>query len=395
MAQESTRSPEGAATFDAEALLAEARRSTGLSDFGSDDFREGLGVLCETYATTAGFGARGARRARRRLLQLLATRLRVEEAKRRHPEILAREIRQPLYLTGLPRTGTSALFNLLAEDPAARPLLLWEGVFPDPLELEPGRPDPRYEAIKAHYDRGREKNPEFTKIHYASADTPEECVMLLAHTFRDVQMGIEPLMEPYASWFQAQDLRPAYAYYADLLRMLDWQRPGERWLLKSPAHLWGLDALLETFPDACVVLTHRDPRACIGSYCSMIESLMAEREGLDPRELGPTVLEYLARSLERGLAARDRADPSRFVDVAHRELVADPLGTVRRIHAHFGLPLSAEAEAAQARHVKAHPRGRHGVHEYGLEAYGLTPERVQERLRFYVERFAVPPEEGE
>ncbi|MDX1648573.1 MAG: sulfotransferase [Myxococcota bacterium] len=377
--------------WDAEALLAEARDATGLEDFGPPDFREGLEVLLETYATTARLSEKGARRTRRRLLQLLGTRLRVEAAKRRHPEIQERAIRQPLYLTGLPRTGTSALFNLLAEDPAARPLLLWEGIFPDPLEdLPPGRPDPRYEAIKAHYDRGRAKNPEFTKIHYASADTPEECVMLLAHTFRDVQLGIEPLMEPYGSWFQRQDLRPAYAYYAHLLRMLDWQRPGERWLLKSPAHLWALDVLVERFPDACIVLTHRDPRACIGSYCSMIEALMATREGVDPREIGPVVLEYLARSLERGLEARGRSDPGRFLDVAYDELVADPMATVRCIYGGFGLPLPEATEAAMQRHVRENPRGRHGVHEYGLEAYGLTPGRVLDRLGFYVDRFAIP-----
>lgn len=380
----------GDAGFDAEALLEEARRATGLSDFGPADFREGLRVLCETYAGTARLTERGARRTRRRLVQLLATRLRVEEAKRRHPEILERPIRRPVYLTGLPRTGTSALFNLLARDPAARPLLLWEAIFPDPIELAPGEPDPRYEAIKAHYERGREKNPEFTKIHYASADTPEECVMLLAHTFRDVQLGVEPLMEPYASWFRRQDLRPAYAYYRGLLQMLDWQRPGERWLLKSPAHLWALDVLVEMFPDACLVLTHRNPLECIGSYCSMIEALMAEREGLDPRQLGETVLEYLARSLERGLAARDRSDPDRFLDVDYRDLVDDPLGVARRIHAHFGLPLPAEAEAAMARHVREHPRGRHGTHEYGLEPYGLSPGRIRERLAFYLDRFAIP-----
>jgi hypothetical protein len=378
-----------AAEWDAEALLAEARQATGLDDFGPGDFREGLEVLLRTYAE-AGLSEKGARRSRRRVAQLLATRLRVEEAKRRHPEILERPVRQPVYLTGLPRTGTSALFNLLAEDPSARPLLLWEGIFPDPLDLAPGQPDPRYEAIKAHYDRGREKNPEFTKIHFASADTPEECVMLLAHAFRDVQLGIEPLLEPYASWFQRQDLRPAYAYYADLLRMLDWQRPGERWLLKSPAHLWALDVLVEMFPDACIVLTHRNPLESIGSYCSMIEALMSVREEVDPRALGPVVLEYLARSLERGLAARERSAPERFFDVDYRAFVDDPMGVARALYARFGLPLPPETEDALERHVRANPRGKHGTHEYGLEAYGLRPERVRERLAFYVDRFAIP-----
>lgn len=378
--------------FREDELLAAAREAAGgLDDFGPDDFREGLRVLLETYERTADFSEKGRRRYWRRLVQLLATRLRVAEALRRHPEIRQREIRAPLYLTGLPRTGTSALFNLLAADPAARPLLLWEGTFPDPAEgLAPGEPDPRHEAVKAYYRRVREKDPEFTRIHYADADTPEECVLLLAHAFRDVQMGIEVMMEPYASWFQRQDLRPAYRYYRDLLRMLDWQRPGERWLLKSPAHLWALDVLVELFPDACVVLTHRNPLHAVASACSMTHALMAVRRHPDPRALGPVVLEYYARSLERGLAVRDALGPGRFLDVDYRRLVAEPLAVARQIYAHFALPLPASVEAALERHVRENPQGRHGRHEYALADYGLSPGRVRERLAAYIERFDLP-----
>jgi hypothetical protein len=372
-----------------DALLAAARAQTGLSDFGGDDFRAGLRVLLETYPA-AGFDARRLRRERRRILQLLATRLRVAEAFRLHPDVRARAIRAPLYLTGLPRTGTSALFNLLARDPAHRPLLLWEGAFPDPLEgLAPGQEDPRLVALRAHYARGRERNPGFTAIHEVRADGPEECVLLLAHAFRDVQLGVEVLLEPYGSWFQRQDLRPAYAYYLDLLRLLDWQRPGERWLLKSPAHLWALDLLVEALPDVAIVLTHRDPAESLGSYCSMLAALMTGRD-FDPHELGPAVLEYLARSLERGLAARDRLDARRFLDLDYRRLLEDPLGAVEAIYAHFGLPLGAPARAAMAAHVRANPRHKHGVHAYDLERYGLAEGLVRERLAAYLERFDLP-----
>ena len=194
------------------------------------------------------------------MLQLLVNRLKIEDAFAKHPEIRQREIRRPVVLTGLPRSGTSALFNLLATDPAARPLRMWETQFPDPLEgLEPGQPDPRREAIEARQAEAREKNPEFSKIHFTSADTPEECVLLHAYTMNGVQLGTEVMMEPYASWFRAQNLHRPYRYYRDLLKMLDWQRPGERWLLKAPAHLWALDVLVEMFPDCCIILTHRNP----------------------------------------------------------------------------------------------------------------------------------------
>jgi hypothetical protein len=377
--------------FRVDALLGAAEQATGLSDFGDPDFREGLKVLLETYEKTADFNEKGRKRTWRRLVQLLSTRLRVQAAFARHPEIREREIRRPVYLTGLPRTGTSALFNLLGADPAARPLLLWEGVFPDPLEdLPEGEPDPRYLAIKQQYDRMREKNPDFTKMHFASADTPEECVLLQAHAFCDVQMGIEVMMEPYASWFQEQDLHAPYAYYQDLLKLLDWQRPGERWLLKSPAHLWAIDVLIELFPDACLIFTHRNPLEAIASACSLTDALMAARENHDPKRLGPLVLEYYARSLERGLAARDAGDPARFFDVDYRGFLADPFAAAKGIYDHFALPMPDNVEQALQAHVAAHPQGRHGRHEYSLEEFGLDADRVRTRLAAYIDRFSLP-----
>jgi hypothetical protein len=377
--------------FREEVVIAAARQATGLADFGGDDFREGLRVLLATYDTTAGLSDKGRRMNWRRVVQVLATRLRITAALARHPEILERPLRKPVYITGLPRTGTSALFNLLALDRATRPLRLWEGECPDPaLGLAPGQPDPRYLEIKARYERSREKNPELAKIHFIDADNPEECVLLTAHAFRDVQLGFEVLLEPYRSWFLEQDLRPTYRYYADMLRMLDWQRPGERWLLKSPAHLWAIDSLVELFPDACILFTHRNPLEVVGSYCSMMETLMASR-GCSPQPgLGETVLDYLARSMECGLAARERARAERFLDVDYDRFVADPMATVRRVYDHFGLALDAQTESALGANARAHSTRRHGTHSYGLEKYGLTPERVKERLAPYIERFALP-----
>ena len=157
-----------------ESVLAEARAATGLEDFGDESFHGGLRALLRTYAENP-FSEKGRRRNRRRVVTLLSTRLKLEAALRRHPEVLARPVRNPVVLTGLPRSATSALFNLLGEDPAARPLRLWETQCPDPLEeLAPGAPDPRREAIDAYYAQGRAKNPDWTKIHFTSADTPEE-----------------------------------------------------------------------------------------------------------------------------------------------------------------------------------------------------------------------------
>ncbi|MFP8871489.1 MAG: sulfotransferase [Myxococcota bacterium] len=378
-----------AIAFDANEMLEEARTNAGLSNFGSDSFREPLEALVRTYDANH-TTLKGRKKAYRRVIGLLATRLRIEEALRVHPEIKQRLVRSPMVLTGMPRSGTSALFNLLGADPDARPLLLWETQFPDPVEgLEPGAKDPRHAAIEAYYEQSRETNPEFTKIHFASADTPEECVLLHAFTLNGVHHGTEVMLEPYASWYRDQDLGEMYSYYKILLQMLDWQRPGERWLLKAPAHMWAIDKLIDTFPDVSVVWSHRNPLACTASICSMTHLLMEDQVDMPKEVLGPIVMDFYATSLERGLAVRDQSDPARFIDVNHDDFVGDSLGTVGRIYEHFGLPIGDDAAASLKAHIEANPKGRHGKHEYNLDDWGLTADDVAKRFEPYVERFEI------
>jgi hypothetical protein len=375
--------------FDEEGVLEDARLSTGLSDFGPGEFRGALQVLLRTYAEGP-LTERGRKSSRRRVVGLLATRLRVAEALRRHAEITQRELPRPMVLTGLPRSGTSALFNLLASDPSARALLLWETQFPDPMEdAEQGAPDPRRAAIEAHYAKSREKNPEFTKIHFASADTPEECVLLHAYAMTGVHLGTEVMIEPYASWYRDQDLHGMYDYYKMLLQTLDWQRPGDRWLLKAPAHMWGIDALIDTFPDVSVVWSHRNPLACTASICSMTHALMDGKIEFERSALGPIVMDFYATSLERGLEARDRRDRAHFIDVAHDEFVEHPMAVAEKIYGYFGFPLEASARSAMEAHTSANPKGRHGAHEYDLSDWGLTEDQVRTRFAPYAERFGI------
>ena len=375
--------------FEAEGVLEDARQVAGLSDFGPDDFREALEILLRTYDENP-LTKKGRKKARRRVVGLLATRLRVQETLRKHPEILERPVRHPMVLTGLPRSGTSALFNLLGADPAARALLLWETQFPDPMEgLEPGASDPRRDAIEAYYAKSREENPEFTKMHFASADTPEECVLLHAYSLSGVHIGTEVMQEPYASWYREQDLHDMYRYYRSYLQLLDWQRPGDRWLLKAPAHMWGIEPLIDTFPDVSIVWSHRNPLACTASICSMTHELMRDQVEISKKALGPIVMDFYATSLERGLETRDRCDPARFVDVTHDEFVETPMKAIERIYRQFELPVTDAARAAMEAHIQANPKGRHGAHEYDLEDWGIAPDEVRERFAPYAERFSI------
>ncbi len=376
-------------TYIADELLLEAQEKTGLSDFGSQTFKQGLEQLCLTYDNN-GFSEKGRKRHRRRLVDLLQARLRIEQSFKDYPAILDEEVRAPMFLTGLPRTGTSALLNLLANDTDARPLKLWEGMMPDPCEgFKHGEDDPRYLMMKAWQEEQNKKNPDFSKIHHTTADTPEECIHLLNHTFQDVQFGMETMMEPYGSWFQQQDLTESYDYYAKLLNMLQWQRPGNRWLLKTPGHLWALDQLTRLYPDCSIIITHRNPLQAVTSYCSMMHALMKERT-YNPKTLGPVVMEYLARKVEASLVQRENIDNSRIFDGQFNDFIKDSLGFVDTIYQYFNLPMSNQTATAFKTYADQHPMGKHGKHHYQLEEYGLTEQLVLDRFSFYIEHFQVP-----
>ena len=180
-----------------------------------------------------------------------------------------------------------------------------------------------------------------------------------------------------------------YAFYATLLKLIDWQRPGERWLLKSPAHLWGLDHLNTHFPDACFVQTHRDPAAVVASYCSMMSALMSIREHVDPIALGNAVLGSLGLAIERAMSARQRVGDSRFVDVHYSDFVRDPMSVVEKIYAHFAFSLDGRARQAMQSHIRDNPGNRHGRHHYDLKQWGITRAQVYERFETYIRHFDV------
>ena len=376
--------------FAVDELEAQARARHALDDFGEPGYRQGLAVLADTLDRHIADPA-FRRHAQIRLLRSLGIRLRVEAAKQRHPRIAALRVAKPLVLTGLPRTGTSALLNLLACDPATRTLRNWEMRYPDPpTGAEPGDPDPRREKWAARLEAQRAAEPDLDAAHYVDADTPEECVILHQLYFDGVQNGFEVLLEPYASWYQdpARDLRPMYRDYRGLLQMLQWREPKARWLLKAPAHMWGLDALFDTLADVDVLWGHRHPNEAIPSICSYTEALVASFVGdvpaLRPERLGALVAEFYARSLERGIAARRRSDPARFLDYSFSAFNADPLGQVERVYRHFGLPGDESVQALLRAHAQANPRGKHGAHHYRGERYGLSEGRLRERFDFYL-----------
>ncbi|CAH0992688.1 hypothetical protein SIN8267_02821 [Sinobacterium norvegicum] len=366
-------------------VLEEAKDKTGLNDFGDQGFLTGLTVLMQTYDQN-GLSDAGRLASRGRIVNLLAERLRIEDSFKKQPEIRDLKISKPMFLTGMPRTGTSALLNILASDPAARPLKLWEGYNPSPYpNLAEGETDPRYSIVKAAF----EKASDLSKIHHTSADTPEECIHLFNHTFEDVQFGIEAFLEPYASFFKTVDRTKQYQYHGELLRMLQSRQQTDRWLLKSPYHLWSLDLMVKQHPDCSIIITHRDPREVVGSYCSMMAYLMPDSENADLNALGKGVLDYLVDQVNGSIEQRKNISDKRILDIQYRDFVNDNQSVIDSIYHHFELPYGKDVQQPIKQYIADHPQGKHGSHDYHLAQFGLDEATVLDRFERYTKAYNI------
>jgi hypothetical protein len=367
-------------------MLADAERRAGLSDFGDDRFREGLEVLVRAFEEQGQAHTFGRLFFRESCVRLLVNRLKIQDDLTRHPEILEVPVRRPLFITGLPRSGTTLLHRLMAQDPEGRPLLLWETLEPSPPPRpETYRADPRIGRARKTLRTLHALAPRIATAHTFDAESPEECNSLFAHGFLAGYNGFMYDVPDYVEWLRQQDLVEPYRYLRRQLQLLSWRMPEARWVLKAPAHLYGLDAILAVFPDARIVQTHRDPVRVLPSLCSLASAfrgIVSDR--VDLRRLGAEFTEAMARGPERAMAVRATADPAHFFDVAYPSLVADPVGVVREICRHFGDPVGPEFEGRMRRWLAENPQHKHGVHRYSLEQFGLDAATVNDRFAAYL-----------
>jgi hypothetical protein len=366
-------------------LHASASRITGLADFGPDDYTDGLDVLLESYARDAGLTPAGEKAARALLRGALMARLLSEAGWQAHPDYAEVPVERPIFVTGLPRTGTTALHRLLAADPAHQGLELWLAEAPQP---RPPRPawagDPVFQAVQAACARHHAAHPEFMGVHYVAADQVEECWQLLRQSMRSVSFECLAHLPGYSAWLREADWTEAYRRHRRNLQLIGLNDAGRRWVLKNPSHLFALDALLAAYPDALVIQTHRAPRAAIASVCSLAAQASDGWSGtFRGAVIGRDQLELWASGLERFSAERARHHAARFHDVAYDDFAADPFGTVAAAYAHFGLPLSgaaADAMRALAAEGGTPGRGPWPPHRYTLADFGLTGAQVDERF---------------
>ncbi len=380
-----------------ESLCRSARRRTRLDDFGGEEFRLPLRLLLADLAEDENLGVVGRLAFRQVIVHGLVNRLRIAESLRRHPEIATVPVRAPLFVVGMPRTGTTLLHNLLAQDPTGRGPLLWELETPWPLpDPRRDRPDPRIRRTQRRIDRLSRFSPEGATIHEFHAEEPEECHYLFRNAMVTQTFLALADVPGFCRWKLSHDMLAEYRYYLLQLRMLLWQRPATHLVLKFPGHAWHVDALLAIFPDARVVFTHREPVEVVGSFCSMVARVrLAVSRDVDMHALGRLLADEIETGMRRMLAARERVDPSRFFDVRYADLVRDPGATVGEIYRHFGMPRAAEMGEAMERWLAEHRQHRHGKHVYRLSDYGLDEEYVRERFAFYYEQgFAMAAASG-
>ncbi len=374
-----TRTREDVGSYDD--IVAAAVRTTGLTDMGGDAHEEGLRILVEDLASPeAGLTPLGNYFQRSEVKSALVGRLLTQLRFTEHPAYADVPIERPIFVMGLPRTGTTALHRLLHADPRHQGLEMWLTQYPQPRPpRETWESDPIFSAMQAAFSAHHIESPEFMGIHYMDATSVEECWRILRQTGKSLSYESLANVPRYSAWLAEQDWTDAYARHKQNLQMIGLNDPDQRWVLKNPSHLAALDALMSVYPDALIVYTHRDPVTSIASACSLsAETTVGHSTTFVGDTIGRTQLDMLARSYRAFWEARERYDAAQFVDVDYQAFVADPVGTTRGIYEAFSIEWTADVDAAvTAIDDESRQGGRRPKHRYDLADYGLTEDQVR------------------
>jgi hypothetical protein len=381
--------------LDVDQLVASAHMAARSEDFGGDTWREGLEVLVHSLNTEAALNDVGAGAMTDQIVGHLANRLKIEQWYARHPEIEDQQIVAPLFGLGLPRTGSTALSFLLAQDPARRSLRVWEASDPcPPPETATERTDPRIAAAQAGIDFTNQMFTGFAGMLPSAADGPVECLIPMALEFRSMVFDGMARVPNYSAWLLQCDMVPAYSYHRRVLKLLQWRCPPDRWSLKTPAHMLSIDDLNTVYPDARFVMTHRDVGKVLPSVCALYSTLttiLTERP--DPHAIGRHNAEIWRTALERLIDFRDRGNEDRFCDLSFEAVQRDPVGQVAQLYEELGEDLSDVARDRMQDWWDESTKERAGPGTYAAESFGLDLARIEADFDFYYARFNVRAED--
>lgn len=368
-----------------DAVHEKAAAKTKLSDFGDKSYLEGLRLVLEgvkakpnnksLHDRVSAFIQNG-----------LVGRLYSEKGWKENPNCLNTKITAPLIIAGMPRTGTSALHQLMAMDEQFQWFPHWVSQAPMPIPpRDQWESHPKYKEDIAALEAWHNAFPGVRAAHNYEPGLPEECILVMLQSFTTMQFVSTIPLPDYHKWFFAQSEVPSYERFANNLRLFGHGRPEKRWLLKNPSHSMGMESLLKVFPDAMVIMTHRDPVSSITSGASMISIVGAEMWE-DPLKIGPHRMKTWSRAAKRMEAQRQKF-PQQFFEVGYNDIIKRPLDVVRSIYAHYGLTLKSETEQAMQDWMANNPQGKHGKHDYKPEPLGITPQMIREEMADYVERY--------
>lgn len=378
-------------SWSAADLIEAAKQRTGLTDFGGGEFFEPLSRLIESCYRDAQLNVVGKIALHSDIVHTLCNRLLMQRDRLEQPTIATQPIAKPVFIVGLPRSGTTLLHILLAADPANRTPLTWEVMTPSPAsDTDRAR---RMARAKKNLARLRWLAPTFETVHTTGVDLPQECVSLMSPSFLSDQFDTMYNVPTYRLWFLKQDLRPAYRFHRRFLQHLQEREQRSRWVLKAPAHMFGITALLSVYPDASFVQTHRYPLDALASVSSLIAILRRVfSDRVDPVQIGGDALEFWSEAISNFARARETLPPKRVLDLKYQDIRRDPIGVVHRLYAHFGWPLSAEIEQAMRTALARQSVSRaHGSHRYHPSQFGLE---TNEFFTEYCERFDLARKEA-
>jgi len=376
----------------ADELIEAACKATGLTRFDSESFREGLGILLADFNRNDCPDS-GVQRLRAQAVMALSNRLKTTAHLDAHPELKSRPIKRPVFVMGVPRTGTTLLSNLLAADPVHRSPLTWEiddpvpppataTLYSDPRALK------RLEAEKAMLAA----RPEAGKYYRNSAIYPNEDAFIMANDFKTVMWESRGKLPTYRDWIYSTDWTSAYEYHKQFLQVLQSEAPGT-WNLKLPSHALNVPTLLKTYPDARLVWTHRDPLTAVGSFCSLLSLAHQGFLGrVDYQWLGENCPWQAEQHANRLMDARDQVGEDWIIDVHYADLMRDPIRTMRTLYRALGDEFTPRAETGMRTWLADNPQDKFGRHEYQLAKFGLTPEMVRPRFARYLARYEVERE---
>ena len=377
-----------------DSVIESAIKAAGCADFGSDSYHEPLDVFIAACQDEAELSTFGRFLIAKMLQRALANRLSLQRWATDHPEVRAQTIASPWVIVGLPRTGTSILSMLLGQDPRARPLLQWEAAHPIP-PTAPGesRTDPRIAQTAKELDGLMKLNPPLRAMHPFGATLAEECVTLFMYDLRTLALETQAHVPSYARWLEQTDMSPAYAQHRLALQTLQSRRQTERWILKTPNHLWHLDALLTAYPDARIVWTHRDPGPVITSLASLANAAqLTQTRRRDPRPAANEWRRKCGFALHSAMTYDEKAEPGWCRHVHYDALMADPVTSVKRLYESFGDEVSDEHARRMAALLADRPKDMFGRHRYDPADFGWTYAEINTEYSDYISRYDVRPE---